>query len=153
MHSWESGHWWQKSSWVTQHVQKEESTVQTENTEMGQGLRQFPRSATGLCQWPGTNWLQPEIGRRRLYNSAYKHEISSCPFFWGGVSVSYVSVCSLSILDTNSLASGRYPMYPLHSACLFSLLLMSFDNEKFLILMSSNLSILFFIFTHSQCLL
>lgn len=52
---------------------------------------------------------------------------------------------SLHILGTNPSASYRYSMCLRHSACLF--LVRSFDDQKFLILMSSNLSIFPFIGT------
>lgn len=47
---------------------------------------------------------------------------------------------SLYILNTNPLASYRDCMCALHSASLFSLLLMSFDDQKFFILMPTNSS-------------
>lgn len=52
---------------------------------------------------------------------------------------------SLNILVTNPFARYRSCIYLLHPVCLFSLLLLSFDDQKFLILMSSNLSIFSFI--------
>lgn len=85
--------------------------------------------------------------KKTVYNSVYKCGIFFCPFLRGRGALSLTCLLDyLRTLDTNPLAGCRYYVYPFHSACLFSLLLMSFDDEKFLILMPSNLSIFSFIF-------
>ena len=50
----------------------------------------------------------------------------------------------LYILDTRHIRYKSYKYFPHSASCLFTLLIVSFDKQQFLILMQSNLSIFLF---------